>query len=822
MKPDALELHNPSPKTIEAFVDRIHFHLRYSLGRASEEAHVDDMFRAVALSVRQDLIDKMIATTERFVRADPKRVYYLSIEFLLGRFLQKNLQNLGMYEVTRRAVAEFGMNLDEILEVEPDAGLGNGGLGRLAACFLDSLATLGFPAYGYGIHYEYGLFKQEIENGYQRERPDHWMSQGVPWEVRRQNRQCYVPVYGRVENAKEGGDSVPVWLDWQRILGVPFDIPMVGYGGETVNILRLFAARSSDNFDISIFNSGDYIKAVEQKISAETISKVLYPSDAVLAGRELRLLQEYFLVACAMRDILRRYLKHHQSFDQFAEKVAIQLNDTHPALAVTELMRALVDQYELPWETAWNITRATFGYTNHTLLPEALERWPVSLLARLLPRHLQIIYEINGRFLSEVEERFPGDVARQQRVSIFEETHEKTARMAHLAIIGSHSINGVSAMHSELVRTRLVPDFAEMWPERFNNKTNGVTHRRWLLHSNPGLAGLLIAAIGDGWIYDFSKLRGLERFADVPGFRQEFLRVKLENKRRLAALIQDTLLLPVNAESLFDVQVKRIHEYKRQLLNAMHIIHLYFSIVEDGASLAVPRTVIFAGKAAPGYAMAKLIIKLIHSIAREINKDPRVHDQLRVVFLPDYRVTLAEQIIPAADLSEQISTAGMEASGTGNMKLAMNGAVTIGTLDGANIEIREEVGLENIYIFGLTAEQIEAHRQNRSYNPWDFYNDSAAVRRVMDAIGNDRFNTTEPGIFQPIFQAVMNGGDRYFHLADFESYATAQALVANDFTDRAAWARKAILNVARMGKFSSDRSILEYARDIWHVKPVMD
>lgn len=823
MNPAAVDLQNPSRKDVLAFVDRINHHLRYSIGRKREEAHVEDMFRAVALAARQDLIDKMIETTERYERLDPKRIYYLSIEFLIGRFLQTNLQNLGLYEICRQAVAEFGMNLEEILEIEPDAGLGNGGLGRLAACFLDSIATLGIPGYGYGIHYEYGLFKQEIDNGYQRERPDNWMSQGVPWEVRRQNRQCYVPVYGRVENGVDrGGGHNPMWLDWQRILGIPYDIPVVGYGGKTVNILRLFSARSSDNFDISIFNSGDYIKAVEQKISAETISKVLYPSDAVVAGRELRLLQEYFLVACALRDILRRHQRTHHTFDGFAEKVAIQLNDTHPALAVAELMRALVDQYELPWVSAWNITRATLGYTNHTLLPEALERWPVSLLERLLPRHLQIIYEINRRLMEEVGERFPGDVARQSRVSLLEEGPERMVRMAHLAIVGSHSVNGVSELHSELVRTRLVPDFAAMWPERFNNKTNGVTHRRWLLYSNPGLAGLIIAAIGDGWISDFAKLRGLDHFAEVPGFRQEFLRVKRDNKQRLAAMIQDSILVSVSPDSLFDVQVKRIHEYKRQLLNVMHIIHLYLSLVEDGATLPVPRTCVFAGKAAPGYAMAKLIIKLIHNAARVIHKDHRVREQLRVAFLPDYRVSLAESIIPAADLSEQISTAGMEASGTGNMKLSMNGAVTIGTLDGANIEIGEEVGSENIYIFGLTAEQIEAHRKQSSYNPWDFYHRSPAIRRVMDAIGSDRFSPGEPGIFQPIFQAVMNGGDRYFHLADFESYATEQARAAKDFTDRTGWARKATLNVARIGKFSSDRSIREYAKDIWGVAPALD
>jgi starch phosphorylase len=822
VNPALADLQNPSRKDVLAFVDRIHHHLRYSLGRKREEAKAEDIFRALSLAARHDLIDHAIDTVERYDRRDPKRVYYLSIEFLMGRLLRDNLGNLGIYEISRQAVAEFGMDIDEIIEIEPDAGLGNGGLGRLAACFLDSLATLGIPAYGYGIHYEYGLFKQEFAGGEQKERPDSWLTKGTPWEVERQNRMCFVPVYGRVLGDVDlQGEYNPVWMDWKLIASIPQDIAVVGYGGKTCNTLRLFAARGSDEFDMSIFNSGDYIKAVQEKIEAETITKVLYPSDAVVAGRELRLLQEYFLVYSAIRDILHRFERLHTDYAELPQRAAIQLNDTHPALAVAELMRNLVDQHSVPWEKAWSITQAVFGYTNHTLLPEALEKWPVPLLEQVLPRHTQIIYEINRRFLDEVSSRYPGDAGKLQRMSLLEENEPKMVRMAHLAIVGSHSINGVSALHSELVRTRLVPDFAAMWPARFNSKTNGVTQRRWLLYANPQLAALITRSIGDGWICDLDQLRGLEPLAEDPVFQQEFLSVKRENKQRLAALIDDTLQITVSPDSLFDVHVKRIHEYKRQLLNALHIIHVYLSLVEDGRAPDVPRTYVFAGKAAPGYFMAKRIIRLINGIARAVNGDPRTVGHLRVVFLPDYRVSLAEKIIPAADVSEQISTGGTEASGTGNMKLAMNGAVTLGTLDGANIEIAEEVGRENIYIFGLTAAQIEEMRRNGSYHPREVCEGNPSLRRVVEAMAGSRFCPGEQGIYQPICDALL-GGDRYFHFADFDSYAAAQTQAARDFTDRSGWARKAILNVARTGKFSSDRTIREYAKEIWGVAPVLD
>ena len=823
MQPLTSELRAPTRKDVRAFEDRIYHYLRYSLGRKREGASRENIYLALAYAIKHDLLDRMIETVERYERNDAKRVYYLSIEYLLGRFLRDHLRNLGSYDTARLAIREFGYELDEILNVEPDAGLGTGGLGRLAACFLDSMATLGIPCYGYGIHYEYGMFRQEIGNGYQMERPDSWLREGMPWQVERIHRTCFVPLYGEViDGVDRHGRHNPMWLDWKLIAGVPYDFPVAGYGGRTVNILRLFAARGSEEFDMSIFNAGDYIRAVEQKIRAETITKVLYPSDAVQVGRELRLIQEYFLVFCAIRDILSRHQRQHTTFENLPEKVAIQLNDTHPALAVAELMRVLVDHHEMPWDRAWEIAYRVFGYTNHTLMPEALEKWPVPVLQAVLPRHLQVIYEINQKFLDDVAQRFPGEGDRLRRMSLIEETTPKQIRMAHLAIVGSKSVNGVSQLHSDLVRTRLVPDFAAMYPERFNNKTNGVSHRRWLLFSNPELAGLITQAIGDAWIANLGGLRSLEALAGDASFQREFLRVKQANKDRLAGVIKDTLQITTHPEALFDVQVKRIHEYKRQLLNVLHIIHLYLRASEDRQAAGVPRTFVFSGKAAPGYQMAKLIIKLIHNVANVVNRDRRVRDMLRVAFLPDYRVTLAERIMPAADLSEQISTAGTEASGTGNMKLAMNGALTIGTLDGANIEILEEVGGENMYIFGLTAEQIEAHRRAGTYDPRELYEKDAAIRRVMDALGGNLFCPFEPGLFQPIFRSLVEGRDPYFHLADFPSYVAAQERAAKDFTDRAGWAHRAILTVARTGRFTSDRTISQYAKEIWGVEPVMD
>jgi starch phosphorylase len=808
-------------KTKDRFEEAVRRHLKYSAAKAQDRASTHDWFQAVSLAAREFMIDGMLATDRRYRRQDAKRLYYLSIEFLMGRTLGNTLYNLELYDFCRDVLIDMGVDLEEVRAVEPDAALGNGGLGRLAACFLDSLASQDLPGYGYGINYEFGLFKQQIINGYQREKPDYWSGISSPWLVERPDRACLVPLYGRIEHAadKHGGYN-PMWLDWKLLVGVPYDMPVVGYGGRTVNYLRLFSARTSEEFDIEIFNDGDYFQAVEQKIQSETVSKLLYPSDAVTAGKELRLIQEYFLVACALRDIMQRYLSGHERLDRLAQKVAIQLNDTHPALAVAELMRLLVDERNLEWQPAWQITCDTLGYTNHTLMPEALETWPAALLEHVLPRHMQIIHEINRRFLDAVGRRWPDDRQRQRRMSIVDPNDPPQVRMANLAIVGSHSVNGVAAMHSQLVKTDLVPDFHEMWPEKFNNKTNGITPRRWLLKANPPLAALITKAIGADWITHLGHLRGLEPYAVDAGFQQAFSAVKTANKQTLADLIQKTCGITVDVNSLFDVQVKRIHEYKRQLLAVMHIIHQYLSIIEDHRDLSVARTYVFAGKAAPGYAAAKLIIKLINSVADVINQDPRVADQIKVVFIPDYRVSLAERIIPAADLSEQISTAGMEASGTGNMKLALNGALTIGTLDGANVEIREEVGPDNIYIFGLNVDEIRELRG--SYSPRTEYERTSGVKRVVDAIASGMFCAADPGLFHPIRESLLDHGDYYFHLADLPAYIEAQQQVSRDYRNRADWSRKSILNVARMGKFSSDRTINEYARDIWQITKVTD
>ena len=810
-----------TPDSKARFQEAVRRHLRYSAAKSTAQAGRYDWLQAVCLAVREFMIDGMLVTEERCRNADAKRLYYLSIEFLMGRTLGNTLHNLNLYDACRDALIDMGVDLEEVQEIETDAALGNGGLGRLAACFLDSLASQDLPGYGYGINYEFGLFKQQIINGYQREKPDYWSGISSPWLIERPERACLVPLYGRVEHAADKrGNYNPMWLDWQLLVGVPHDMPVVGYGGRTVNFLRLFSARTSAEFDIQIFNDGDYFRAVEQKIQSETVSKLLYPSDSVTVGQELRLIQEYFLVACALRDIMQHYLEVHPNLAGFAQKVAIQLNDTHPALAVAELMRLLVDERSLEWEDAWRITRATFGYTNHTLMPEALETWPVSLVERVLPRHLQIIYEINRRFLEAVSERWPGNTGYLRRMSIIAESDPPQVRMAHLAIVGSHSVNGVAALHSELVKSKLVPDFHALWPRKFNNKTNGITPRRWLLKANPSLAALISKTIGDDWITNLDRLRRLEDSADDPQFQQEFTAVKMANKQALAGLIQSVCGITVDVSTLFDVQIKRIHEYKRQLLNVMHIIHQYLSIIEDNRSPGVPRTYIFAGKAAPGYAAAKLIIKLINSVAAVINHDPRVEDQIKVVFIPDYRVSLAEKIIPAAELSEQISTAGMEASGTGNMKLALNGALTIGTMDGANVEIREEVGPENIYIFGLTVDEISQMRSG--YDPRGYYDQNDDIKRVVDAIDGDMFCSGEAGLFASIRQNLLDRGDYYFHLADFAAYLNSQQRVSEDYLEPAGWVRKSVLNAARMGKFSSDRTINEYARDIWQISKLAE
>ncbi len=812
----------PLPRTGEELREAIRWHVRHSLGKAWEDATNGDLFQALGLAVRDRAWERLLATERRYRQAGAKRVYYLSMEFLIGRSLVDSLHNLGLHDAAVQALAELGHGLDQVREEEVDAGLGNGGLGRLAACFLDSLATLHLPGYGYGLFYQYGLFRQEIDNGYQKERPDRWLHAAMPWTVERPEEAVLVPVYGRiVDTVDRKSQYNPMWMDWKILVGVPHEMPVVGYGGETVNALRLYSARASDEFNMEFFNSGDYVQAVQESIGSETISKVLYPSDRVQKGKELRLLQEYFFVACALRDILRRFLREGHPIAAFPDRIAIQLNDTHPALAVAELMRLFVDEHDVAWERAWEMTVATLGYTNHTLLPEALEKWPLPLVETVLPRHLQIIYEINRRFLDEVAHRAPGDQEVLARVSMIEEGEPKQVRMAQLAAAGSHSINGVAALHSRLITENLFPDLYRLHPERFNNKTNGVTPRRWLLKSNPSLAALLTEAAGPGWVTEYGLLREpLDRLAEDGAFRDRFRAVKRENKVRLARIVADLTRVRVDPDSLFDIQIKRIHLYKRQLLNALHVVHLYFRIVEDGEVPKAPRTFVFAGKAAPGYWVAKQVIKLIHAVGERVNRDTRVKGMLKCVFLPDYRVSLAERIIPAADLSEQISTAGMEASGTGNMKLSMNGALTIGTLDGANIEIMEEVGAENIFIFGHTAEELDRLKQPGAYSARRVYEDDPRVRRVLDAFRTPLFAPFEPGIFSWLFEHVVENHDPYFHLADFDAYAAAQERVADQWTDAAGWTRKAVLNVARMGKFSSDRTIREYAREIWRLAPV--
>src|SRR5271166_5531137 len=794
-------------------------HVRYTLVRPMSELTSADYLKPVSLAIRDRIVDRMLETESRYRHKNSKKLYYLSMEWLMGRLLGNNLSNLRLEELCREVLASFGVSLDDVMESEIDAGLGNGGLGRLAACFIESMATLGMPGFGYGIDYEYGLFRQEIVNGFQREKPDRWKANGTPFQIEHPEEAVSIPMYGRMETRHDDdGNEVHTWVNPKIILGIPTDMPVVGYLGQTVNWLRLFTARASEDFDIEIFNRGDYIRAVEQKVASENITRVLYPSDSVMSGKELRLVQEYFLVACAIGDLLRRFCQQHKNIELLPSKVAIQMNDTHPSLAVPELMRVLIDQHGLAWEKAWGITQQTLAYTNHTLLPEALEKWSVPLMERVLPRHMQIIYAINERFLCEAQEIFGLDEESRRKVSIIEEGYEKQVRMAHLCVVGSHSVNGVSRLHSELVKNSLVPEFAKLWPEKFNNKTNGVAPRRWLVVANPGLTELISHTLDENkWITDLNRLRDLEAFVEDPGFREAFKEVKRQNKLKLSGVIQDLAGVVVDPNSLFDVQIKRIHEYKRQLLSVMRIIRDYLGIVERGEMPAVARTYVFAGKAAPGYWAAKQIIKLIHSVADVVNNDEKVKDSIKIAFLPDYRVSLAQLIMPAADLSEQISMAGMEASGTGNMKLAMNGALTIGTYDGANIEIAEEVGDDNIYIFGLRAEEIREMQQKGSYDPRDRYDNDASVHEVMDALASDRFCPHEPGLFRWVFDELVHRGDRYYHIADFPAYVETQTIIDGEYLNEELWWRKAILNVARIGKFSSDRTVTEYARDIWHI-----
>ena len=804
----------PTAKQLQKLIE---WHIKYSLSKRVCEADKDHLFTALAMAVRDLCIDGMFETAARHEKADSKRVYYLSLEYLLGRLLPNNLYGFEIMDLLQEIHLDNPIPLTEVLDCEYDPALGNGGLGRLAACILDSMATQGIPGYGYGINYQFGLFKQYFNHGWQKEHADSWLDRSSPWQLERADRSCLVQIGGEVVYEEKDGHREPHWVNTRQLLGVPYDMPIVGYGGETVNYLRLFSAKSTNTLDIETFNKGGYVEAVEEKIKTETISKVLYPSDAVEQGKYLRLMQQYFFVSCVINDILRRFLETHADFEDLPNQAVIQLNDTHPTLAIVELMRVLVDVYRLDWMKAFDITRRTMAYTNHTLLPEALEKWPVSMFEKFLPRHLLIIYEINDWLMHQVMDRYPGDMGKLSRMSLIEEGPEKKIRMANLAIVGSFSINGVAEIHTELVKHKLVPDFYEMWPERFNNKTNGVTPRRWLLNANRGLSELITRHIGDGWITDLSQLRRLEPLVSDPVVLDEINAIKFENKKRLAAFIDHVTDIKVNPEAIFDCQVKRIHEYKRQLLNALHIIHQYLSIVEDGVKLTAPKVYIFGGKAAPSYEIAKLVIKLINNISQVVNNDPRVGEQLKVVFIPDYKVSVAELVFPGSDVSEQISTAGFEASGTSNMKFAMNGALTLGTLDGANIEIMEEVGEDNFYLFGLTAEEVNERHNASTHKPWDYYNQDPRIKRVMDSLTSGLFTPGEDtNLFVPLFQNIMFN-DYYMLLADFESYIEAQERISHDYLDRRLWAQKALLNIARSGKFSIDRTVAEYAKDIWHV-----
>ena len=798
------------------------WHLKYSLCKRVCEAHKEHLFIALALSVRDLCVDGMFKTAARHAAKDCKRVYYLSLEYLLGRLLPNNMYNLQIYDLLDEIKLDNPIPLKDVLDKEYDPALGNGGLGRLAACILDAVATQGLPGYGYGINYQFGLFKQYFENGWQRERADSWLDRSSPWQIERADRAHLLQIGGKIVYEEKNGTREPHWVDTQQIIGVPFDMPIVGYTGETVNYLRLFSAQSANTLDIETFNRGGYVEAVEKNIKVETISKVLYPSDSVEQGRYLRLIQQYFFCSCVINDIIRRFTEDHTDFRELPNKAVIQLNDTHPTLAIVELMRVLLDVYQLDWEEAFDITRKTMAYTNHTLLPEALEKWPVSMFEKALPRHLIIIYEINEWLMRQVREHFPNDPVKLSQMSLIEEGYEKKIRMAHLAITGSFSVNGVAAIHTELVKHKLVPDFYELWPDKFNNKTNGVTPRRWLLVANQGLSNLITTHIGDKWITDLSELRRLEPYATDESFLRKLIDIKKQNKIRLAQLIDNTTGITVSPDSIFDVQVKRIHEYKRQHLNALHIVHQYLSIVEDGKTLPQPITYIFGGKAAPGYEMAKLIIKLINNIAFVVNNDARVKDQIKVAFIPDYKVSSAEIIFPGSDVSEQISTAGYEASGTSNMKFAMNGALTLGTLDGANVEIRDEVGAENFYLFGLTAEEVDERHKNDSHKPWDYYNSDPRIKRVIDALTSGMFTPNEDkNLFAPIMQNIMFK-DYYMILADFNSYVAAHEKIAQDYQNELEWAKKALLNIARSGKFSIDRTVDQYAQDIWHVQSSVD
>jgi len=796
-------------------------HLHYTMCTDRNSATRRDYYLSLAHTVRDLLVSRWIRTQQHFYEADPKRVYYLSLEFYMGRTLTNTMVNLSVQSSVDEALYQLGLDIEELEEMEEDAGLGNGGLGRLAACFLDSMATLGLAAYGYGIRYDYGIFTQAIHDGWQLEEPDHWLKYGNPWEKACPENTLPVKFYGRVEQREDG----PHWVDAMTVIALPYDNPVPGYGNNMVNTLRLFSAKAPESFNLQFFNNGEYLDAVCDSNLAENISRVLYPNDNIFEGKELRLKQEYFLVSASLQDIVNRFKKSITnvkskgpvSFDNFHEKVAMQLNDTHPAMTIPELMRILIDEEHLPWDKAWKITVETCAYTNHTVLPEALERWPVSLFENLLPRHLQIIYEINTKFLAEVEKKYPGDKEKMGCMSVIEEHGGKMVNMAHLCIVGSHAVNGVAAIHSQIIKDNTFKNFYEMWPDKFQNKTNGITPRRWLVLCNPSLADLIAEKIGENWITDLDDLRKLEALSNDKNLLVALRKVKQENKMQLAQYLEKHLKVTVDPSSMFDVHVKRIHEYKRQLMNILHIITMYNRLKKNPSMQFTPRTVMVGGKAAPGYHTAKLIIKLFNNVAHVVNNDPVVGKRLKCVFLENYRVSFAEKIIPATDLSEQISTAGMEASGTGNMKFMINGGLTIGTMDGANVEMHEELGGKNIFIFGMTVQEVEALKK-KGYNPREFYNKNAELKQCIDAIANGYFSPENPTMFQELTNQLLEH-DTYMLCADYEAYIKCQEKVSELYQNPDEWSRACLMNIAAGGKFSSDRTITEYAREIWGVEP---
>ena len=819
MAKDLIKKTERTELSVEALMQSFLDNLFFVQGRSPERATQNDLYMALAHSVRDRLVERWISTVRNYHTQDVRIVCYLSAEYLTGPHLANNLINLGIHDQAKEAMERLGLDLNVLIEQEEDPGLGNGGLGRLASCFMDSLATLDIPAIGYGIRYEYGIFDQVIRDGWQVETTDKWLRLGNPWEIARPEDAFEVKYGGHTESHKDPTGRTRVqWIPGKAVRGVPHDTPILGYRTNTANTMRLWSAEAVESFSVEVFNTGDFVGAVAEKVASENISKVLYPNDEEIQGKQLRLAQQYFFVSCSVQHMLRIHTLQERPLTDFYRKFAIQMNDTHPAIAVAEMMRLLVDEHNLDWDSAWHITQNTFCYTNHTLLPEALEQWPLDLFGELLPRHLEIIFEINRRHLHEVRDKFPDDPERVARMSIINEGGQRFVRMAHLAAVGSHAINGVAALHTELLKGHILRDFFDFSPEKFSNKTNGVTPRRWMVLSNPRLTGLLNAKIGPGWIHDLERLRRLETFAEDADFRAQWHQVKQDNKKDLAGFIKERLGMTVDPQSMFDVLVKRIHEYKRQHLQVLNVITLYNRIKLDPDLEVTPRTVIFGGKAAPGYHMAKLIIKLIHSVGNVVNADVDVKGRLKVVFLPDYNVTLGQRVYPAADLSEQISQAGKEASGTGNMKFAMNGALTIGTLDGANIEIREEAGEENFFLFGLTADEVQSMKA-AGYNPRSFYEKDEELRRCVDSLVSGQFSSGDTDLFRPLYDSLLNR-DEYMLLADYRSYIECQERVSAAYRDRDRWNRMSILNVARMGKFSSDRAIREYCADIWRTWPV--